>query len=275
MTVNSYLTNLAGTAIVRDQEREGIQRSIVTLGTRLAQHFGSQVSNQFVFGSYSRGTILPRSMDINSDIDYMVVFSDSSYQPQTYLDRLRRFVERFYVHSEIKQSTPTIILSLNHIHFELVPAIENWWSGLQIPASASCYQNWIDTDPTGFNDELTRANQSHNNLIKPLVRLIKYWNAKNKYPFESYSLEQDIVRHGFGFYGLFTQQQLKDLFFDFIGDMNAGIFIPQWKREAIDRAKQLADRANSLDSSGYIVEAEKVIKGLIPPVATGLLGRRL
>jgi hypothetical protein len=142
-------------------------------------------------------------MDQRSDIDYLVVFAESTNQPQTYLNRLRRFVEVYYGRSEIAQSNPTIVLSLRYINFELVPAINHWFSGLQIPAKAADYQNWIDTDPTGFNRELTRANQNNKNLIKPVVRLIKYWNACNRYPFESYELEQKVVSHGFWLTGLF------------------------------------------------------------------------
>ena len=133
-------------------------------------------------------------MDANSDVDYMIVIADSSFRPHTYLDRLRRFVECYYSRSEISQSNPTIVLSLNHFRFELVPAIDDWISGLQIPAKASDFQNWVETDPTGFNQELTKANKSHDYLIKPLIRVVKYWNSKNGYPFDSYLLEQDIVR---------------------------------------------------------------------------------
>jgi len=273
MTVNSYLMNLAGNAIIRDKEKESIQRSINALKTKLNLNMGAEISDQFIFGSYSRGTILPRNMDARSDIDYMVVFSDTSYRPQTYLDKLRRFVQANYPSSDIKQSHPTIILSLNHINFELVPAINDWYSGLQIPAGASDYQNWQDTDPHGFNTRLTAANKTYGNQIKPLIRIMKYWNAKNRYPFESYVLEQDIVNTGFGFYGLFGVQQLKDLFFDYINGMSLNFFAPQWKQDAISRAKDLASTAKLLDSRGAIIDAENTIKRLIPPVATGLLGR--
>src|SRR5690606_26208932 len=44
MTINSYLTNLANQAILRDDEKAGVQRSITTLQTRLADHFGAQMS---------------------------------------------------------------------------------------------------------------------------------------------------------------------------------------------------------------------------------------
>lgn len=273
MTVNSYLTNLAGNAIIRDKEKESIQRSINALKTKLNLYMGAEISEQFIFGSYSRGTILPRNMDARSDIDYMIEFSDTSFRPQTYLDKLRRFVQANYPSSDIKQSHPTIVLSLNHINFELVPAIKYWLYGLQIPASASDYQDWQDTDPHGFNSKLTDANKTYGNQIKPLVRIMKYWNAKNRYPFESYELEQDVVNTGYGFYGLFGPQQLKDLFFDYVDGMSVSIFAPQWKKDAISRAKDLASTAKALDSRGAIIEAENTIRRLIPPVATGLLGR--
>lgn len=264
MSVNTYLTDLASAAIINDIEKTSIQKSIGVLQTRLDSYFGPDVTDHFIFGSYSRGTILPRDMDEHSDVDYMVVFSDTSSRPQTYLDRLRRFVENSYPTSAIAQSNPTIVLSLNHIHFELVPTINSWFSGLKIPAKASDSQDWIDTDPTGFNDNLTKANQAHNNLIKPLVRLVKYWNALNRYPFESYSLEQDIVGHGFFFRGLMGGGQLKDYFYDYIGSMNAGWYAPKWKQEAVERAKRIVAEAITLEKQGYPVHAENKIMQLLP-----------
>jgi hypothetical protein len=170
MTINSYLTNLANAAITRDQEKLAIQKSISNLETRLKNHFGSQRADSFIFGSYSRGTILPRSMDAHSDVDYMVIFSDTGLRPQSYLDRLRSFAVQNYQRSDIAQSNPTIVLDLNHIRFELVPAVKDWLGYLQIPARANDYNDWINTNPTDFNEKLVSVNQANGNLIKPLVR---------------------------------------------------------------------------------------------------------
>lgn len=260
MTVNSYLTNLANMAIIRDQERKSIQRSIATLQSRLAQYFGSDITQQFIFGSYSRRTILPRSMDEKSDVDYMVVFADNSSRPQIYLNLLRRFVEQHYSRSEIFQSNPTIVLSLNHIRFELLPAVNGWPSGLQIPAKACDYEDWISTDPTGFKQELVNANQTYGNQITPLVRVVKYWNALSGYPFESYSLEQNIVQHGFS---LLCGRQLKDYFYGYIEGMDAGLFAPKWKQEAVSRARQLTEEAKFQECQGYTASAEATIKKLL------------
>lgn len=270
MTINSYLTSLANHAIPRDDEKVSVQRSITALQTRLTNHFGPQIGQHFVFGSYSRGTILPRSMDPQSDVDYMVVFADTELQPQSYLDRLRRFTEIRYARSEVGQSRPTVVLELNHIRFELVPAVRNWLSGLQIPGKGSGYQSWQDTDPIGFNQTLSSANQANGNLIKPLVRVMKYWNATAKYPYESYALEQHIAGQGYGFFGLLTSRQLADCFFQAVDSLDAGWSAPQWKQEAVSRLKQIASLAQSQERSGNSIQAEATIRRLMPPVG-GLL----
>lgn len=271
MTINSYLTGLANLAILRDDEKASVQRSITALQTRLTNHFGNQIRQHFVFGSYSRGTILPRSMDPQSDIDYMVVFADTGLQPQSYLDRLRRFAEVQYARSEVAQSHPTVVLELNHIRFELVPAVQNWFSGLQIPAKGSGYQSWQDTDPNGFNQTLSSANQANSNLIKPLVRVMKYWNATARYPFESYALEQHVAGQGYGLLGLLGSRQLADYFFQAVESLDAGWSAPQWKQESVSRLKQLASLARSQERSGSSIQAEATIKRLLPAVG-GLLG---
>jgi hypothetical protein len=274
MSINSYLTNIATAAIIRDQEKAAIQRSIDTLQLRLKNHFGSQLGSGVIFGSYSRDTILPRNMDTKSDVDYMVIFADGGLRPQAYLDRLRNFADANYNRSELEQSHPTFVLSLNHIRFELVPALRGWLGGLQIPAKASDYQDWMDTDPNGFNDKLVRANQAHGNLIKPLVRIMKYWNATSEYPFESYLLEQKVAGYGYGFglLGLQTSRQLEDYFFQFAQAIDCDFFAPQWKKDAVSRLKQIASQAQTLERSGNTVQAEAAIKKLLPPVG-GLLGR--
>lgn len=274
MSINSYLTNIANGAITRDQEKLAIQRSINNLQLRLKNHFGTQLANSLIFGSYSRGTILPRNMDAQSDVDYMVIFSDGGLRPQSYLDRLRRFAEQNYQRSDIEQSNPTMVLSLNHLRFELVPAIKDWVGSLQIPARANDYNDWINTNPTDFNEKLVSVNQANGNLIKPLVRLIKYWNASYNYPFESYLLERKIAEqnYGFGFFGLQTSRRLDDYFLQFVESLDLGWSEPQWKKDAVSRLKQFASQAQMLERAGNVTQAEATIKKLLPPI-NGLLGR--
>lgn len=95
MLILRHLFRTANEAILSPEERGSIARSVSSLKTRLNMHFRrGEIESQMLFGSYRRNTILPRSMDEQSDVDYMVVFPDTGHQPQTYLDRLRRFVRR-------------------------------------------------------------------------------------------------------------------------------------------------------------------------------------
>lgn len=276
MTVASYLSSVAAAAYVRDSEKESIRNSIATLEYRLKHHFGQDVSEQLIFGSYSRETILPRSMDANSDVDYMVVFKDGNFRPQTYLDRLRRFVEASYIRSEIEQSNPTIRLSLNHIRFELVPAVRTMFYGLHIPGKPSSYQDWISTNPTGFNGELTEKNKSHGNFIKPLVRIVKYWNACNGYPFESYELEQQVVAFNYSGVGFFSAPELRKYFYEFMGDLSVSWLAPDWKKQKIERARTLIKNIRGYEAINRQDQAENELKKLLPDLkAPGILSRGL
>ncbi|MBK8916492.1 MAG: hypothetical protein IPM73_00005 [Betaproteobacteria bacterium] len=79
-------------------EQSSITTSITTLQSRMALHFDSGVIAQ-----HFRDSALQREARSclaqwtnRSDIDYMVVFSDGSATPQTYLNRLKAFVEKRY-----------------------------------------------------------------------------------------------------------------------------------------------------------------------------------
>lgn len=260
MTVLSYLRKVANEAFLNGSEKDSIDKSISTLESRLKSYYGSNISENFRFGSSTRGTILPRSMDANSDIDYMVVFSNDEYKPNTYLNNLKRFVKTYYGRSEIYQSSPTIVLELSHIKFELVPAIDDYWSAYKIPAKASDYSDWTATDPNDFNESLTSANKSNKNLIKPLVRVVKYWNSQNGYVFDSYDLEKELVDK---FY--FLCYDLKDYFYSAMSSLELGYFDAQWKKDKLTRAKDIIRRTKQYEADDMPYTAEDEIKKLIPP----------
>ena len=260
--LNAYLSQLSSRAIIGDSEKEGISRSVSTLSRRLRLHFGDDIYESFIFGSYSRGTMLPRSMDKRADVDYMVVFRDEGLKPQTYLSKLRQFAEKYYSRSEIAQSHPTIVLSLNHIMFELVPAIRCPIYGLQIPAKASDYVDWITTDPLDLKEHLKKTNSFHNHLIKPLIRVMKYWNALNGHPIDSYFLEKDIVNHFDDLFFLHPAPSLKFCFYDYVSKMSPSSFnVSKTKEASIQRLKETVLTAMVLDNLGSNELACEIVQG--------------
>lgn len=259
MSVNSHLESVASSAVLSANEKSNIQTSISTIQSRLNTYFGGDLTTHFQFGSSTRGTILPRSMDSNSDIDYMIVFSDSESKPQTYIDRLKRFANHYYGSSEIAQSHPTVVLKLNHIMFDLVPAITSYLEEYRIPAPNSSYMEWMATSPTSFNTTITDKNTSNNYKIKPCVRLLKYWNARSGYVFDSYSLEQWVAGQYF-----FSCSALKDYFFQCLENLSLDWNDAQWRKDRLARAKQIVANTKQYERNGYAHSAETEIKKLIP-----------
>lgn len=190
MSVNTYLQRLVSSLVLNSTEKDSISTSVSTIESKLDSYF-ADVTKKKVFGSYVRDTILPRKADSDSDIDLMVVFSNpNDYKPQSFLNRLKSFAEHYYSRSEIYQSSPTIVLELNHIKFELVPAYVNY--GLYyIPKDSS---NWQYTDPDVFYSDLQECNKNNSYKIKPVIRLMKHWNIdKNYRNIASFALEKKIA----------------------------------------------------------------------------------
>lgn len=256
MSVITYLQRMASVAVLSDVEESSINTSISTLKTRMNSYFASALSDQFRFGSSTRGTILPRSMDEHSDIDYMVVFSDGAYTPQTYLDRLKKFAEACYVNSDIKQSSPSVVLQLNHIKFDLVPALKQQYGGYKIPNGPGA---WQETNPNDFNATLTAKNGSELSMVKPTIRLIKYWNACSGYIYDSYGLEKYIVGLSY-----FTVMNQRDYFFTVIDNLTLPYDQPQWRKDKLARAKDIVAKVRRLERDDMPLTAEIEIKKLIP-----------
>ncbi|WP_208509610.1 SMODS domain-containing nucleotidyltransferase [Variovorax paradoxus] len=258
MSVISYLDARASGAVLSTDEQASINTSIATIRTRLNSYFGTALSEQLRFGSSTRGTILPRKMDQHSDIDYMIVFAQGGAVPQTYLDRLRRFAEQHYSTSDIKQSSPSVVLQLNHIKFDLVPALKAWGTTYQIPDGPSA---WQYTNPNDFNGQLDTINQKELYKIKPMIRLLKFWNAEAGYVYDAYSLEKFVV--GLSYYAVIN---IRDYLFTAFDNLYLDGEQTQWRKDKLKRAKDIIAEVRALERDGYPNLAEAEVKKLIPSV---------
>ncbi|MDO3653543.1 SMODS domain-containing nucleotidyltransferase [Bacillus subtilis] len=263
MSVNSYLTTLSSELVLSTTENTNIKTSIATLSQRLNWHFNNgELHKHFQFGSNTRGTILPRRVDSESDVDYMVVFKNpNGYKPETLLKYLKDFMHKYYSKSEIYKDSPTMVLELNHIKFELVPAIQDMWGNLSIPSRTNFLSDWMSTDPTGFNQELVRANTNSNSKIKPAIRLLKYWNTnKLNYYYSSFLLEKYVVDN----FSYPIRNSVKEYVFDCITSLNYNYTDSQSFKNKLDRAKQIINNTREYERQGYLVSAESEIKKLFP-----------
>lgn len=256
MSVLSYLSDLSSRLVITQDERISIAVSIGFLRNNLSNWEHSRdIVQQFVFGSYDRETILPRWADADSDVDYMIVFRNSNnMQPQTFLNWLRSFTEKYYSRSICHQSFPTVAVELSHIKFELVPAVNTW--GYMIPDRSTYYSRWQSTDPKGLKQRITTAN-IYNGNVRPLIRIMKYWNALNGKPYASFELEQMVANYLF--YG---QSNLEGCFYLFVENLPVRYGYSQVKKSAINSLKYKINLIRENKRLGDNLRAEYLIKSI-------------
>ena len=259
MTIDSYLANLANNMVMRGNEKDSIALSFFTLKARLKDYFGSEVIDVIKFGLYTRETILPRKFDEKSDVDVMVIFKNEyNFKPQSFLVKLKKFAVTKYSTSQIYQSSPTIVLELNHIKFELVPANKLYsWSNdhYNIPENSS---TWMLTQPKAFDDTLIDCNKKNSFKIKPIVRLLKHWNIKKNFrDLPSFELEKKISDNMQ--YAYFSCSSYSDY-------VKKGLEIIRIydKDYRFDTAIDKINEALKLEAEGYPYFAESKIKEVFP-----------
>jgi hypothetical protein len=267
MSVLSHLTSTATNLLNKGPASEGINTSLSTLKTRVDSYFSAtDLREHFTFGSWPRATSIPRQADQYSDVDYMVVFrGDTSSKPQTLLDRLRRFVEEKYSTSDVKQSRPTIVLTLNHIQFELVPAVRAFDTSdgtLQIPSASSSFSDWQPTYPYAAVSAIDKHNGDNSYFSKPLVRLLKYWNCQaDPYsrPYGSFEVEEYVVGKYF-----YPRSNLRDYFYGAVEGLPSAWDLAQSKKDRIARLKEIVQNAKKYEQDEMPATAESEIKKAIP-----------
>ncbi|SFB04035.1 hypothetical protein SAMN04515620_11422 [Collimonas sp. OK607] len=92
----------------------------------------------------------------------------------------------------------------------------------------------MTTNPNDFNATLEAKNKEHKSLIKPTIRLFKYWNATAGFPFQSFEMEKWVCGMSFWF-----QANQKDYFFAVIENLNTSTSYSQWVNNEITRAKNV------------------------------------
>ena len=261
MSVLSYLEKVASTLVLSDAENQSISRSISTLEIRLGLFDANdEIKGNYIFGSYDRGTILPRYYDEHSDVDYMIVFKDPfRANPESRLRWLQRFANAKYSTSEVHRDYPTIALELNHIRFELVPAVEMGSSiNLQIPAPKSQYLSWIYTNPSQLARQSMEANRRMNYKFKPLVRILKLWNVRNGKPFSSYELEQQL-----GQLVYYSGNNLEEYLYYGVSWLTTP-YLSETDKKKVESLKQQLQMAQNYKRLGMEPIAENIVKSLFP-----------
>lgn len=264
VSINTYLKDLSYEYYLKKDSSEilRINSSLEGLLKNLDKELGVLIKRRFVFGSYDRDTILPRSYDANSDIDLMVIFNTTDYErtPETYRTWLNNFATKYYKDrygSEVIRSFPTVTLKLGHIMYDLVPAKEETfiWTNLYIPSKGG---SWQQTDPNDVKTKLTEANTRYNSIVKPIIRLMKGWNAFKGYPYDSYELELFITN--LNFYG----DNVQTGFFYAVGQLSINWNDSQSKKDKVASLKYNINQVKSCLENYDQTKAKQWLHRVLP-----------
>lgn len=215
--IDSYLHKLANQLTIDKVSRDAIDNSFNTLKGKIWGQYQDRLKSVELFGSYQRGTKLPQSVDDISDVDVLVIFNSNDFQPATLLKHLYQFADERYSRSDVTTDHPTVVIEMTKVRFEIVPA---YWEipfigtdELKIPAPKNKDLKWITTEPEKLKSRLDEKNREENELIIPLIKIMKYFNVRNGKPYDSFLIEH----HAIGRY--YSEGTLKDYFFKFIEDL--------------------------------------------------------
>ncbi|OJW34618.1 MAG: hypothetical protein BGO54_07765 [Sphingobacteriales bacterium 46-32] len=260
--LNNHLKRISSDLFIKysSVEREKIDKSVNNIIDKLDEYFDDEIDEPILFGSYTRDTILPRRFDPNSDIDILIQFNTEDYdklKPESYRSQLKRFAEENYPYSIVVKDHPSIVLELNHIKFDLVPAIFDkgiFYDSIEIPNKNG---GWMETEPDKFNDDLKKVNTRYNSIVKPIIRLIKYWNASHGYPYFSFELETAIADMDF------SNDNLESGFLYAIKKMPVDN-LPDWAAKKVDVLKSDAKWVKEYLEREEISKAKKSLERILP-----------
>ena len=260
--LNNHLKKISSELFIKynAEERNKIDRSIENIIGKLDDYFDDEINESIVFGSYTRDTILPRRFDINSDIDILIQFNTNDYdklKPESYRNQLKKFAEINYTNSIVVKDHPSIVIELNHIKFDLVPSYFDkgfFYNSIEIPNKDG---GWMETEPDAFNKKLIEANTNYNSIVKPVIRLLKYWNASHNYPFYSFELETEIAEMNF------NNDNYESGFLYAIKELS-GSDLPDWASDKLDVLKTNGKWVSEYLGREEIQKAKKSLERILP-----------
>lgn len=252
-----HLAQVARRAILSPADKARLGAPLATLLARLAAGFPHDVvTRSEVVGSFARDTCLPAAMDPQADIDVLVIFRDSHHLPAFYLEQLQQFAARHYPMGAVERRNGELHLKLAPAYIKLVPAHESL-TGVDVPAPG---MGWRRIDPFVAGSQLREKDRQLDGLLLSLVRLAKYWNARNDYPFASWDLEQRVVTHRY----TFVDHNLQACFFELLRSLQ-----PDAGRGAA-RAATVRDQQRELEAIEKLIQGRHLeaalerVEGMLP-----------
>lgn len=191
--ISAFDELLTRVALTRDQREIGSTRQTALrdfLKGRFTLYAEEPEPNPWLIGSYSRQTILRQERDL----DIMVSLSPGKYW-ETYKSRssglvylVRNGLKEGYPNSEVSSSGAAVVMEMTIFNVDVVPVFPRDGGGYLV---ADGNDGWNATNPN-VHFKLMEDHNKQDDLLKPLVKLMKYWNICNGELLQSFHLEMMV-----------------------------------------------------------------------------------
>jgi hypothetical protein len=266
----AWLRNLIASVEPSVAQKAGASRShnhlreLMDLG-----RFGSGIVDSYLSGSYARDTAIAPIDDV--DIIFVIdprARADGMWSrptPDRVLETFAAAIRYRYPDSSVRTQRRSVCLQLNHLDIDVVPAIRHASipEGIHIPDSNS--GNWIYSAPKKHTEIAVAVNQARDGRFKPLVKLLKFWNASMPATarLKSFAIET-MATTLFRQISLPTFQDGLRLFFDFVAELDGKAALYAWpSRYGISMnwsATEIPDLAGSGSNLAANVDADRRAK---------------
>jgi len=184
-------------------QKEAASRSHNFLRSILRQGpLANRISQDYLSGSYARDTAV-RPID---DVDVVFVLVPERWQspynigslqsPHSILEEFAAAIRPKYPVSAVFGQRRSVRLELYHLDIDVVPAapVTGYPDFVWIPDRAAT--SWIKSSPKRHSEVATRVNAKQGARLKPLIKLMKYWNRglPDAARFKSFAVETLLIR---------------------------------------------------------------------------------
>lgn len=150
---------------------------------------GEGETYSFLTGSYVRNTIIRPP----KDVDFFIVLDETKYGnigPKDILSTLEKAIKDVLKDKRIVVQSHSVTIEYdNEFGIDVIPAFENGSDRYKIPEVINDKEAWLLSNPKIHKEKLTKANESNNGQLVPIVKLLKSWKEDNCAYLKSFHLE--------------------------------------------------------------------------------------
>ncbi len=190
-TLQQYIKDLAYSIAPQPIERASIESFLSVVEEKLLNSFENELEQCISIGAYARETAIRYTIDKESDFDLLLLFKNENDLEGFNLKKeaIIKFISKNYTQSE--EVTKDLKVQMKFGKVDLIPAVVSFQN--DIPKLFIANKNkssWVQKNPLTFDEFINKKNEESSFTLKPIIRLLKYWNISHGRYFTTESLEE-------------------------------------------------------------------------------------